>query len=101
MGAGHQKDQATTRCLEFSVQAPPPSREGKGAGNAVNINDAYRRKPPQNPNGTGLRELPDGSIYLTKKVMCPNSTGTETSALGTSQTLPYVSLHLAVLLYSL
>lgn len=77
IGAGHQKEQAMIRSLEFSASLPILQR---GEELEMELTDhGYARKLPQNPNSTGQKLL-----YL-----------------GPSQTLPHVSLHLAVHLYPL
>ena len=45
MGAGHQKDQAMLRSLEFSA-SHTLFREGEGLEMELIIGDPYLRKPP-------------------------------------------------------
>ena len=98
--AGHQKDQAMIRSLKFLV---PYSREGGMVGHEVNNSSCLHEKASKKThNSRGPRELPSWWIHPhTRSVIYPNSTETETPALGTPQTSLYISIHLAIHLYHL
>ena len=61
VGYGHQKDQAMIRNLTFLAQPPVASlMRGEELGMELITDHAYKRKPPSNPQSTGLGEPPGG-----------------------------------------
>ena len=59
MGAGHQKDQAMIRSLEFSALVPYSLEEGERLKMELMFNHDYVMEPPRNPNSMGFGEHPD------------------------------------------
>lgn len=84
MGAGPQKEQGMVRSSEFS--APPFHSLERREGLQIELimDHAYLRMPRKNPDSMGFRELPGQWMFLsTRRVMHPNSMGTEAPNLET------------------